>query len=145
MNNIPREENPMELNIPCPACGAQLNLSTDADQATCPYCGNHFSVDQTKVTPGLKIAPREEMIPEPLPVQSAETESVLPTPEPVPSPLPVYQPPEPPGYSSMPPAAPRRSNTPIIIGLVVVLLLCALCACLVSAGLITNWMNVSGQ
>ena len=33
------------ISFACPGCGAQLNVDVGLKQATCPYCGNAFAID----------------------------------------------------------------------------------------------------
>ena len=33
------------ISFACPGCGAQLNVDAGLKQATCPYCGNSFPID----------------------------------------------------------------------------------------------------
>ncbi len=125
----------MDINVNCPACGAVLRLSETTRRVTCDFCGNNFDVDTSKTEPDLQRITPAEMIADPIPVQSAETESVIPPPverlaprEPEPvipraEPLPPYQPTEP----DVSPT-PKRNWTWIIIAIVVAVMVCGACS-----------------
>lgn len=123
----------MNIATPCPACGSQLSLSTGEKTATCNFCGNHYEVDFSETQPVLKMLTPEEMTPEPLPVQSAETESIVPEPpQPVFEPAVHFDPPPPPLRAEPVPATSpiKRNTTWITVAVVVMVVLCSLCACL---------------
>lgn len=139
----------MDINVSCPACGAVLRLSETSRRVTCDFCGNHFDVDTTKTEPGLQRITPAEMIADPIPVQSAVTESVIPEPveiqtpfepEPAPvlpraEPLPPYQPAQP---SLETPS--KRNWTWIIVAIVVGVIACGACSLIGLIRLAQNYM-----
>ena len=124
----------MDLNVTCPACGAVLSLRETTRRISCDFCGNNFDVDPTQTEPALKRITPEEMIADPIPVQSAATESIIPEPEPpsieafpppmIPQPriepMPAYQTPE----------QPKRNWTWIIVAIIVMVVACGGCSLL---------------
>lgn len=143
----------MEFNTSCPACGAVLTLESNSKRVTCGFCGNQFSVDTSSALPALERVIPGEMQPEPLPVQSALTESAetLPPPStlqpaetlppifsPEPVDLPAFTPPNRPVGT---PA--QRSKFPVwlIVALGVFLLMCGACALMAMFSLFSGFGN----
>ncbi len=129
----------MAIHVNCPACGASLSVSETTRRTTCDFCGNHFDVDTTQTEPALKRITPEEMIADPIPVQSAQTESVLPEPEPViiPPPTPPFARKDPPPYE---PVTPKRNLTWVVIAIIVALLACGGCSMMALLRLVQNSM-----
>lgn len=128
----------MEYNTSCPACGAVLTLESSSERVTCEFCGNRFTVDNSNALPALERVIASEMVADPLPVQSALTESAEPAPPPLESlhaeTLPPFRPPEPANIPAFTPStrsetAAQKSRFPvwIIIALGVFLLVCGAC------------------
>lgn len=118
----------MNINVECPACGAVLSLQNTTRRTTCEFCGNSFDVDTTQTEPVLARITPEEMIADPIPVQSAETESVIPPPPP--RPVETFTAPPPPRTvptPTIPGEQPRRNW--LWIGIVILVGLLAFGAC----------------
>lgn len=117
------------MNIECPACGAVLSVESTTRRTTCEFCGNNFDVDTTKTEPMLQRITPAEMIADPIPVQSAETESIIPPP--LPRAVESYPAPEPPARPvptpTIPGEQPRRNW--LWIGIAILVGLLAFGAC----------------
>ena len=85
----------MDIASSCPACGAQLQIASDAKKATCPFCGNRFDVDLSSVEPQFRVTSAANEMPD------------VPVPEPVRQPEPARTSPEPPEFPQYVPAQPR--------------------------------------
>ncbi len=130
----------MQFNTTCPACGSQLSLDTSETTATCPFCGTTYQVDFSQTEPVLTAIRPGEMTPEPLPAQSAETESAEPEPPPpVFEPAVQYEAPPPPMQAEVvTPNAPKRNTTWILVAIGVIAVVCALCVCMALASVVWN-------
>jgi hypothetical protein len=136
----------MQMNTTCPACGAIFYVSSDAHRIDCPFCATSYEADLTGVQPALSIVTPEGTTADPLPYQSAETESAETPPvinEPAysqvqtpPDPIQNWQPP-----LAAPPPPARRNLIWILAGVVGLVLVCSVCACLGLMALVYN----SGQ
>ncbi len=130
----------MNLTTTCPACGSQISLSTGEKTAKCDFCGSHYEVDFSETQPALKVITPEEIVPEPLPVQSAETESVvLDPPQPMFEPAVRFDPPAPMQAQPVTTSPAKRNTTWITVAIIVMAVLCSLCACLVLFSLVYNF------
>ncbi len=114
----------MDIQTNCPACGAQISVSSSGGQITCPYCSTHFEVNMDGVQPAFKVASKvEEMAAEPAPVEptpSSELGGFTQTPVDT-----TFQ-----SYTSPQPGRFSGQRLWLIIGLVVASVFCLTCLCM---------------